>query len=83
MPNIMAESSIISHKIVEDSEFLFHASKHTNIQKSIAAHENYIQHETEWIRSLQLLQLLKFSTPYSLEDLSYMALKFVSMKNSI
>lgn len=45
----MAESSIISHKVVEDSELLFHASKHTNIQKSIAAHKNYILHETDQI----------------------------------
>lgn len=70
MPSIMAEPSIISHKIVEDSEFCFHASKHINIQKCITAHENCIQHETEWIRSLLLLQLLKFPSPYSLEDLS-------------
>lgn len=81
MPSIMAESSTISHKRVEDSEFSFHASKHNNVQKNIAAHENHIQHELKWIRSLLLLQLLKFPSPYSLEDLSskhcHLAFKFV------
>lgn len=40
-------SSISSQKIVEDFAFSSHDSKPTNIQKSIAACKNHIQHETE------------------------------------
>lgn len=49
IPSFMAESlsSIISHKIAEDFDFSSHDSKNTNIHKSIAAHKNHIQHETD------------------------------------
>lgn len=67
---------------MEDFAFSSHDSNPTNIQKSIAACKNHIQHETEYIRSLLLLQCLKFPSPYSLEDLCskhcHLAFKFVS-----